>query len=185
MLTPSRTENTYENGYGRNPYASLTAGAGALAAQPNGLYLGRFAWSDTVTATNVYAAGLLLAFAITTFNAWNWQRVTVQYGAPLLRAGMPCVLMSSGDFMTRFPFGAQAGSQVYANPVTGEASCAASGPVPVLLPNGQYETDSYGNIVYTQGVSYIPTPWTATGSCGVGYSARISRAIEPVFNLAA
>ena len=172
-------ENPLVNGYGRNPYASLTAGPGAWQAAPNGLFLGRFAWADPVAgiASNVYQPGLLLGYALQTFNSWNRQRVIAKYGSPLLMGGMPCVLASRGDFLIRFLFGATPGLPVYANPATGQASVTQSGPAPVLDSSGNYVLDSYGDPLIAQGVPYIPTPWVVMTAAGCSCAARISNSL--------
>ena len=170
-------------GRGRQPYTSFPAGFGGLAAGPNGVAMGQFGWvdSDSATVSNVQSAGSMLVFVLPTYNGWNWQRVYPQppvdcsgalpnlsgitpapsvpstsYTLMILRAGMQCIVATSGSFLTRFPLGGQVGSQVWADPATG-------------LP---YSSNLTG--------SYIGTPWTLMQSGGCGSQLRISSFTRPL-----
>ena len=154
-------------GYSRPPFANLVAGAGALVAGPNGLTLARFAWVNPQgQASNWYAPGYQLGFALFNYDQWNWQRVYNQAGTTVLRSGQQCQLASIGDFAMRFPQGAIAGSPVWANPSDGTASCQPSGLAAVLDSSGEPVLDSSGNIIYAQ-AQFIQTKWVAmrNGGC--------------------
>lgn len=115
-------------GYDRQPYASVVAGPWALTAGPDGVQIGVFGWADPDTGqvSNTQIAGGLLGFVLPVVGMYNWQRAFPQKpaigcGPPalILRPGMQCMLAAQGDFLTRFALGAQAGQQVFADPVTG------------------------------------------------------------------
>jgi hypothetical protein len=150
-------------GYGRQPYACYPAGKGGCVAGPSGVVMGIFGWLDPVAlqVSNLYSAGFPLGFVLPVFNLWNFQRVFAQFspltGSELvLRQGMECVLAVQGDFLARFPLGAQAGNQVWTDPATG-------------LP---YDADGGG---------YVATPWTLMqGSCECGARLRISSFVKPL-----
>lgn len=173
----------------RNPYASLTAGFGALTVGPIDLVLLRFAWADLDTGqvSNIYDAGDQIGFAIPTYRMWDWNRV---YGAapgnvPTLRSGMGVALAAQGDFFTQFSAGAEVGAQVWANPVTGQANSGDGfgQPVLVLDSNDQVVLDSNGNPLYATGVHFIPTPWTVMQDVDCDGWARISSWVAPLFGM--
>lgn len=148
-------------GYGREPYASIVAGKGALTAGPQGVQIGIFGWVDPVTGqvTNTQVAGALLGFVIPVLNWYNWQRVMPSKNALgrvlIIRAGVECVIANQGDFTTTFLLGAQAGQQVYVDPATG-------------FPYG----GNPGGLV--------PTPWTVMESgCTCNAKLRISSFVKP------
>lgn len=149
-------------GYSRQPFTSLVAGPGALAAGSDGCFLGRFGWADPQSGqvANALIAGGLIGFVLPVVQWWNWQRVAptrdaAGYPALQLRAGLPVVLASTGDFYTRFPFPAQAGSRVFVDPATG-------------LP---YGSDLGG---------FVATKWTTMEtSCGCNARLRISSFAAP------
>lgn len=126
------------------------------------------------------AAGLVMPVPAA-LAPWKWDRVFVQppadvctplgyvpggYPTPLqpqanppnyaqlvLRPGTACVIATQGDFLVRFPFGAQAGSQVWTDPGSG-------------LP---YDSNLTG--------SYIATPWTVMQTGGCSARLRISSSV--------
>lgn len=114
-------------GYGRQPFANVSAGAWALTAGPDGVQMGIFGWVDPATGqvTNVRPdGGGILGFVLPIRGMWNWQRTTrTPLGAAvrglILRAGMGVTLAAAGDFVTTFPFGGDAGAQVFTDPTTG------------------------------------------------------------------
>lgn len=165
-------------GYVRPPFANFPAGAGNLVAGANGVILGRFGWvASDGTVLNVYTAGDFLTFVLPVYDQWNWQRVYPSFPAwtgknqsgystdpivnngnfPLsvLRSGQQVVCAPIGDYVTPFAYGIQAGSQVYADPASGQA------------------VDS----TFSGG---IPTPWTAMTSGSGGARVRISTSIQPI-----
>ena len=172
-----------DTGRGRQPFSSFPAGARGIAAGPNGIAIGQFGWVDPDLQTINWQkvdGWQMLAFVLPTYNGWNWQRVYPQPpvgcsstppkysgvtpapatpSAPfvlyMIRAGMQVVPAVSGDFLTRFPLGGQAGSQVWADPSSG-------------LP---YDSDLGG---------YVATPWTLTQSGAPGAALRISSFSAPV-----
>lgn len=149
-------------GYSRQPFTSLSAGPGALAAGVDGILLGRFGWADPQTGqcSNARTDGALIGFVLPVVQFWNFQRVrptrdAAGYPVLELRAGLPCVLASTGDFYARFPFPAQAGSQVWVDPATG-------------LPYG------------ADGGGFVATKWTVMeSSCGCNGRLRISSFAVP------
>ena len=155
-------------GYGRQPYASFTAGQNQCVAGPNGVAMGIFGWVSPAPppapapVSNLKPeSGGLLVFVLPTFNAWNWQRCFPQRSAPpvgnqlILRAGLEVVVAVAGDFYTRFPLGAQAGSQVWTDPATG--------------------------IPYTANLTggYVPTPWTVMQNGDCNARCRITSFVRP------
>lgn len=168
-ITPGRLEGAgtpfnwpQAIGYGRAPFANLTAGAWALTAGAAGLQLGIFGWADPNSGqvSNAQIAGGLLGFVLPVPQMRNWQRCYPACGPAgpgiVLRPGVECVLAAAGDFLTVFALGAQAGQQVYADPVTG-------------APYGGNATGSA-----------VPTPWTVmeTG-CRCNAKLRISSFSSP------
>jgi hypothetical protein len=154
-------------GFGRAPFASFAAGQSGCVAGANGCALGIFGWIDPValTVSNTLTEGFLLGFVLPVFNMFNWQRVFAQRpavpcsGPPLLmlRAGLGCVVAVAGDFLTRFPLGAQAGSRVYTDPASG-------------LPYGANPG------------GFIATPWTVLQSGGCNALLRMSSFVQPIAN---
>jgi hypothetical protein len=151
-------------GFGRQPYASLVAGAARLtAAATTGVAAGQFGWADPVTGqvANVFTAGWALGFVLPPRQWWNWQRAYTQrgpFGPPqlILRPGTEVIVAAAGDFLTLFPFGAQAGNRVYADPATGYASSGNPG-------------------------TFIATPWTVMASrCECNARVRISSFTAPL-----
>lgn len=152
-------------GYGRAPFASFSAGPWGCTAATQGVALGCFGWVDpnTQQVSNTYTAGQLLVFVLPTFQQWNWQRAYLNFpvnGTPpfpqlILRGGCECIVAVAGDFVVKFPYGGTAGSQVWADPVTG-------------LPYSSNLGDD------------IATPWTLMQSGGCNTSLRISSFTAPI-----
>jgi len=144
-------------GHDRQPFASFPCGTGQLTAGPDGLALAIFGWVDpsTFEVSNAQMPEGLLGFVLPVIGAWRWDRAYRCKGLTILRPGLPCVLAIAGDFIARFPLGAQAGAQVWTDPATG-------------LP---YTADGGG---------FIATPWTAMQSGGPGARCRISSFARPV-----
>lgn len=103
----------------------------------------------------------LLGFVLPITRMWDWNRCTPTPPGALvrgfiLRAGLPCVLAAAGDFLTVFPFGAQAGQQVFADPATGYAYSGNPGGL-------------------------VGTPWVAMETaCRCNAVVRISSFVEPI-----
>lgn len=151
-------------GYARQPYASFPAGPWRCIAGPEGVALGIFGWVDPNTheVSNVQTEGAHLVFVLPVVGMWNWNRCYPNRVAPcgppqiILRAGLEVVPAVQGDFLTRFPLGAQAGARVWTDPATGLA----------------YDANLTGG--------YIATPWTVITNCGCNGLARISSFTAPV-----
>ena len=147
-------------GYGRQPFANVPASAGTMTAGPNGVQLGLFGWADPVLGEVSNESPGILGFVLPVPRAWNWQKCTPTLpGSPvrglILRAGLACVLAASGDFVTTFPFGAQAGNQVFTDPATGVPYSGNPGGL-------------------------VATPWTVMSSaCGCNARVRISSFVAP------
>jgi hypothetical protein len=114
-----------------SPRATVDAGPGALVAGPDGLAVGRFAWTDAdnVIANN-YGAGAPAGFVhrdqqglITTWLAGE---------SLILPEGLPATLFNAGGFwvMNNGAAAATIGMKAYADNSTGEVSFAATGTPP-------------------------------------------------------
>lgn len=134
-----------------NPRTQVLAGPDAVvAAEPDGLIVGRFGWANLYTglAQNTRLdPSERLGFVLPVCG--DWQRVYLKLGTRILRPGMPATLCVRGDFWARFPDGAIIGQPVYASLVDGSA---ISG--------------------YAAGAEL--TPWTVALSCAPGQIAIIS-----------
>lgn len=112
---------------GANIRASLLAGAGAFVAGQSGVNVGVFAWFDPVTgqANNYFKIGAMLAF----IHRNNQGLITLFLGISTTKVvpGNMVAGMDQGDFWGLFSGGATAGQSVYADPVTGALTAAASG----------------------------------------------------------
>lgn len=144
-------------GYTRQPNACLITGPWAITAGPDGVAIARFGWidPDSGEVSNVLEAGAALGFVLPVPNLYNWQRAYPQAGAIILRPGMACAIAAQGVFRTRFPLGAEAGSQVWTDPATG-------------LP---YSSNVTGE--------YVPTAFTVMGNGGCGARLTISSFVAP------
>lgn len=160
------------NGFGRQPFVSLTVGPwAAVAAGPNGVAVGAFCWvdPDTGEASNVQVPNTLFGFCLPLANRYNlWERAYVQYPDPVtgtppfpqevIRPGVACTVAAAGVVAAKFPLGGQAGVQVFTDPATG-------------LPYS-------GNV--TGG--YAATPYTLTQSGGPGCRLLMSSFVTPFAN---
>jgi hypothetical protein len=134
-----------------NPRSCLAAGGGFFrAAEPDGLYMGRFGWADPNTgwAHSERVAGGLLAF-VQPVAGFRRQLSHVTALGAMIRPGYQVTLFSSGDFYARFEAGAALGARVYASIVDGKAIAG--------------ETDAAEL-----------TPWVVVQPCGPGGLAIIS-----------
>lgn len=117
----------------RNPRSVLLAGGGSfVAAQPDGVFMARFAWANVATgqaASMPTAADNLLGFVQPYPGYWR----TLVRDGQIVRPGYPVTLFGSGDFYARFTAGAEGGARVYASaldgaPISGEADDAEITP---------------------------------------------------------
>ena len=151
------------NGYGRQPFSSLTVGPFAcIAAGPDGVAIGAFCWvdPDTGEANNLQSEGALLGFVLPLANQHNlWERVYMRSGWPfaqqIIRPGIGCGVAQSGVFSPKFPNGGLAGTQVFADPASG-------------LPYSGNQTGGY-----------VATAWTLAQSGGPGCRLRMSSFLSP------
>lgn len=134
-----------------NPRTQVLAGAGALiAADPDGLEVGVFAWADALTgraANERTTPEQRLGFVLPICG--DGRIVRVVRGVTWIRPGFAVTLCNKGDFYARFSGGAQRGQPVYASTVDGSA---ISG--------------------YAVGAEL--TPWSVITSCSPGGLAIIS-----------
>lgn len=137
------------------PYPTATGGAQQFVAASGGLIQGRFGWADPSTgmAGNVPVAGAMIG-VVGPVLGWRatWGRVFFDpsVNAVRIRQGLPVTLYVAGPFWLRFPNGAVAGQQVYADNVDGHAVS--------------------GNI----GGAITLTPWTVSTGCAPGGLAIVS-----------
>jgi hypothetical protein len=152
-------------GYQRAPFSNVIAGDSGLTASPNGVAINLFAWADPNSGlvSNAFTPGFLIGLVLPILWAGDPRRTFVQFGSPfplrLIRSGLGVAMASAGNFRTRFAGGGQAGSRVWADPVTG-------------LP---YADSNSG--------AYIATPWTLMQSGGCNASLQISSFAEPFLNI--
>lgn len=151
------------NGFGRQPFVSLSCGPCSPVAGPNGLAIGAFCWldPDTGQASNSFSDGTLLGFVLPLANPYNrWQRAFIRPSFPfaqmVIRPGVGCVIAAAGVFHAKFPQGGQSGSQVYADPNTG---------LPYVLTDGSS--------------GLIATPWTLMRGGAPGSRLPISTFVKP------
>lgn len=132
-----------------NPRSVLLAGGGSFrAADPDGVYMARFAWADVETgfaASQPQTAHDLLGF-VQPYPGYAWRAVRE---GRIIRPGYGVTMFASGDFYVRFASGAEGGQRVYAStldgsPISGEADDAE------------------------------PTPWFVAAGCAPGELAIIS-----------
>lgn len=113
---------------GVNPIASVVnANQGQYVAGLAGLTIGVFAWFDPVlgVANNYYKAGCVLAFV----HRENNGLITLFLGIAAMQVvpGNICDGRTQGDYIGLFVSGATPAQKVYANPVTGALTSAATG----------------------------------------------------------
>lgn len=148
-------------GYGRAPYASVDAGPFAFSAGSAGVAVGAFGWVDPdsgrVSNADIPGGkfGLVLPQPRLLDPLFTTRSYVNGFMQIVLRPGMPVVLAAVGDFLVYFPQGGRAGSQVYADSITG-------------LP---YATPDRPNAVATN--------WTLMQNGGPGARLRISSFTKP------
>lgn len=126
----------------RNPYAVQVGGPISFRAGPNGLAVARFGWGDVDSGlvNNLRSkATEVLAYVFPVINGNSAVRVC--RGQRFARPGVGVTLMRSGDYLVRFPAGAQAGQPVYASsvdgtPISGQASDAEATRWQVVTDTG-------------------------------------------------
>lgn len=112
---------------GTNPRMSLSAPVSGYVAIPDGVVVGRFAWGSYALATVANYFSLLASLG---FVKREQQAIIIpflDYYALEVIQGLPVTLFSRGDFWAQFASGAAVGQKVYADPLTGECSAAATG----------------------------------------------------------
>jgi len=110
-----------------NPRSSVIGGPGAFIAPPAGTTVGVFAWFDPVTAlaTNYYKPNAFLAFVHR-----QKQALITQFLGIASQQIVPGNMVSGhdrGDFLAQFVGAASVLQKVYADPVTGACTAAATG----------------------------------------------------------
>lgn len=155
-------------GFGRAPYASVVSGAWHCVSGPNGVAIGCFGWADSETGrvNNYQTPGTQLGIVLPMAGKYNlWERAYIRYGLPfpqmIIRTGVRVIVAAIGDFMLKFPRGAQLGMQVYADPFNG---LPFAGPVPYLTNGG------------------TPTPWVTATQGPPNARIRVSTSIQPFGN---
>ncbi len=132
-----------------NPRTVMPAGGGSfVAADPDGVYMARFAWANVETrkaASQPQGADDMLGF-VQPYPGRLWRIVR---DGRIIRPGYGVTLFTGGDFYAMFAGGAEGGARVYASaldgsPISGEADDAE------------------------------PTPWTVAAGCAPGELAIIS-----------
>jgi hypothetical protein len=134
-----------------NPRSSLVAGGGFFkAAEPDGLYMGRFGWADPNTgwAHSDRVAGALLGFVQPVAGFRRQLTYPTRQGV-LIRPGYQVTLFNSGDFFARFDGGAVVGARVFASVLDGRAISGEADDAEL-------------------------TPWFVNTNCGPGGLAIIS-----------
>lgn len=103
-----------------NPYAVQVGSPISFRAGANGLAVARFGWGDPESGLvdNVRSsAAQVLAYVFPVVNGNSAVRVC--RGQRYARPGVGVTLMRSGNYVVRFPGGAQMGQPVYASSVDG------------------------------------------------------------------
>lgn len=117
----------------QNPRTVLPAGGGSfVAADPDGVYMARFAWANVETrqaASSPQRPDDLLGF-VQPYPGYLWRAVR---DGRIIRPGYGVTLFTGGDFYAHFPAGADLGARVYAStldgtPISGEADDAEITP---------------------------------------------------------
>lgn len=107
-----------------NPYASYSAGEGALVTGESGLTIGRFAWVTDGVAENKGAG------APAGFVPRDGQASIVEWlgaASNVVQPGRECTLMVAGDFCARTTTAATVGQKVFASLTTGQIATDAAG----------------------------------------------------------
>jgi len=162
-----------------NPRWTVLAGAGGLVAGPNGLYVGRFAWTtppldpdNSPSFANNYGAGPVAGFVHREQQALFTQYL--QETSMLVPAGFPVTLFSGGDFWVVNSGSAEAtiGMKAYANFATGLVTFAATGnPTQSASATGVIAAETFS---VTGSISGNLLTVTAVGSGTVVPGATIS-----------
>jgi hypothetical protein len=143
---------------GANPRASVLSPSFGYVAPAAGTQCGAFGWGapGTGIAANYYTPNSMLGFVhrdnsalITTF---------LGFAAMGIVPGNMVTLMDQGDFYGVFAAGATAGQKVYANPLTGLLTAAATG--------GAVTANSTASSLATTGILTVGA--TLTGTLAVG-----------------
>lgn len=132
-----------------NPWGNLQTNE-PLAAGPDGLIVGRFAWvnAELQTVSNRWALGFQLGFVPLIQLSYPGLHL-IAGGLLQLRAGYAAVVVSFGDFWARFPYGAQVGDRVYAAAIDGAP-------------------------ISGQAIDAMPTRWKVATNCAPGELAIIT-----------
>lgn len=168
-------------GYGRAPYASLSAGAWQFTAGPAGVALGTFGWvdPDSGLVSNTLIPGALLGVILPVPLALKWSRTVVRGPYRFLRHGLGCIVAAVGNFAVRLPLGGQIGAQIYADSTTGLPYAAGTFNQP-SMDDSEITMDSAA--VRMDQTPYVPTGWTLMQSGAAGARLRISSFVKPLFN---
>ena len=173
------------NGFGRQPFVSLSCGPWSPVAGPSGLAIGAFCWldPDTGQASNSFTSNALMGFVLPLENRYNlWQRAFIRPSFPfaqmVIRPGIECVIAAVGCFQAKFPEGGEAGSRVYADPQCG-LPYAVSGTelTPVSMDEAPITMDD-SNVTMDQ-PNLIPTRWTLMQSGCPGSRLLMSAFVQP------
>lgn len=182
---------------GANIRASVVGGGGDYAASPGGVAIGNIAWFNPAThiASSYFQPNSFSAFVhrdqqglITTF--------LTPYGVSIVGGDMTTG-QDQGDFWGYFTSGATIGQKVYANPVTGALTSAATGgSVTGAITSASIATTgvmtvatitgtplAVGQIITGTGVpagSYIASLGTGTGGTGTYNLANVDGTAFPV-----
>jgi hypothetical protein len=112
---------------GANIRASVIAPPGGFVAAAEGVTIGTFAWGDPASkiASNYYVPNALLGFV----HRENQGLITNFLGIStfIVQPGHEITLQSQGDYLGIFASGATVGQKVYADPVLGTLTAAATG----------------------------------------------------------
>lgn len=180
-----------------NPRASVVGGPGRYVAPPAGTSVGVFAWFDPTTglATNYFKPNSFLGFV----HRENQGLITLFLGIATMQVvpGNMVTGQIQGDYYGIFAAGATVGQKVYANPVTGALSAAATGQgVTVTNATSSVATTgvmtvagavtgalAVGQAVVMAGLpegSYITSLGTGTGGDGTYNLANLNGTAFPV-----
>lgn len=142
-----------------NPFASMLAGEGELAAGAAGVIVSRFAWADPITGqvSNTRMANGRLGFVLPVWGPWT--RIYCDAGLWILRSGQRITLAVKGDFWCRFMGGAAAGQKVYASTIDGSAVASDVEPA-TWSADSSVTADS--DIYAADGAVYQLTGWRVT-----------------------
>lgn len=173
------------NGFGRQPFCSLTAGPRMVVAGPQGVAIGAFCWvdPDSGQASNSFFEASLFGFVLPIQNTYNlWERAFIRNSLPfqqmIVRPGVACAVASGGAFRAKFPEGGNAGDRVYADPNTGLPYAIGAGDLsPVSIDDSSVTMDDT-NVTMDQ-LNLIPTRWTLTHGGSPGARLLMSTLVRP------